>query len=125
MTLIDEVYFNENSIVKFYEGVDFDVLIDHPKDGRSGFIFCFIENWKKEVKSFNRQNKINSLVENKQFTKFSWESINNNFISIYQTEGIGFEVVYETIRKKVLKNQLPDQPWIPINGISTGAWKIK
>lgn len=124
MTLIENLKFGDNKII-FYYGVDFDRLIRHSKDGSEGFIFCFIDSWKREIEKYNRDKKINSIVENLEFENFNWESINNNYISIYQTEGIGYEVVYETIRKKVLSHQLPDQPWIPVNGISSGAWKIK
>ena len=124
MTLIEKIEFQNNTI-RFFSGIDFEVLINHPKDGSDGFIFCLIENWKTEVISYNRNNKIKSIVGNKDYDDFNWESINNNFISIYQTEGIGFEVVYETVKNKLLKNQFPDMPWIPIKGITTGAWKIK
>lgn len=124
MTLIEEVTFS-NTKARFYKGIDFDVLTRHSKDGSNGFIFCFIDSWKQEVNSYNRNNKIKSVLNSTKFDEFDWQSINNNFISIYQTEGIGHEVVYETIKKKVLNQQLPDQPWLSINGISTGAWKIK
>ena len=56
MILIDEIGVN-NSSFKFYNGVDFDILIKHSKDGSDGFIFCFIDNWIKELKSYNRQRK--------------------------------------------------------------------
>jgi hypothetical protein len=114
----------EHTKVKFYNGVDFDKLIKHPKDGSDGFIFCFIENWVKEVRSYNRELKLESLVENVEFNEFKWDTLENNYISIYQTEGVGIDVVYETIRSKLEKSQFPDQPWTPIAGISRGAWKI-
>jgi hypothetical protein len=123
MILIDEMKIN-NNIVKFYDGVDFNILIKHSKDGSGGFIFCFIDNWVKEVKSYNRQRKLNSIVDNIKYINFEWEMIDNNYINIYQTEGLGIDIVYETIRGKLEKNQLPDQPWTPIAGISRGAWKI-
>jgi hypothetical protein len=114
----------EGTIVKFYNGVDFDKLIKHPKDGKEGFIFCFIENWVKEVKSYNRELKLESIVNNSEFNEFKWDLLENNYISVYQTSGIGIDVVYETIRCKLEKSQFPDQPWVPIAGVSNGAWKI-
>ena len=123
MILIDSMEY-EGTIVKFYNGVDFDKLIKHPKDGKKGFIFCFIENWVKEVKSYNRELKLESIVENLEFNEFKWDTLENNYISIYQTSGIGIDVVYETIRCKLEKSQFPDQPWVPIAGVSNGAWKI-
>ena len=47
----------------------------------------------------------------------------NNFISVYQTEGMGIHDVYQTIRKKVESKQFDSRPWI--GGMSTGAWKIQ
>ena len=123
MILIDSMEY-ENTIVKFYNGIDFDKLIKHPKDGSKGFIFCFIENWIKEVKSYNRELKLESIVENLEFNEFKWDTLENNYISVYQTSGIGIDVVYETIRCKLEKSQFPDQPWVPIAGVSNGAWKI-
>lgn len=123
MTLI-EVINIENQEVKFYKGVDFDTLINHPKDGKDGFIFCFIGNYNREIKKHERQSKIDSLVDGSNYRKFDWKLIENDFISIYQTDGVEEEVVYNTIKNKVLKNQFPNIPWIPISGISKGAWKI-
>jgi hypothetical protein len=123
MILIDSMDY-EGTKVNFYNGVDFNELINHPKDGSKGFIFCFIDNWVKEVKGYNRNLKIESLVDNSDFSEFKWDTLENNYISIYQTSGIGIDVVYETIRGKLEKSQFPDQPWVPISGISNGAWKI-
>lgn len=123
MILIDSMGYEDNEI-RFYKGIDFDELINHPKDGSNGFIFCFIENWVKEVKSYNRQLKLESLIENIKFTEFEWDKLENNYISIYQTQGVGIDVVYKTVRKKLEINQFPDNPWLPISGISNGAWKI-
>ena len=124
MILIDSIEYG-SSKVKFYNGVDFDKLIKHPKDGSEGFIFCFIKNWVKELKSYNRELKLESIVENTEFNEFNWETLDSNiYISIYQTDGVGIDVVYETIRGKLENNQFPDQPWTPIAGMSNGAWKI-
>ena len=103
MILIDEIGVN-NSSFKFYDGVDFDILIKHSKDGSDGFIFCFIDNWIKEVKSYNRQRKLNSIVDNIKYINFEWEMIDNNYISIYQVEGTGIEPVLEAVKNKVSKN---------------------
>jgi hypothetical protein len=123
MILIDEIIVDGVNI-KFYKGVDFDLLLSHNRDGSNGFIFCFIESWVKEMKIYNRQRKLVSLVDGVDYEEFEWEMINNNYIAIYQTENIGIDVVYKSIKGKLEKNQFPDQPWTPISGISKGAWKI-
>jgi hypothetical protein len=122
MILIDEITV-DNVNVKFYEGMDFDLLLNHAKDGSNGFIFCFIKNWLTEVKSYNRQRKLSSVVDDIDYEEFEWGKIDNNFISVYQTEGMGIHDVYQTIRKKVERKQFDSRPWI--GGMSTGAWKIQ
>jgi hypothetical protein len=123
MILIDGIIV-DNVNIKFYKGMDIDLLLNHNRDGSNGFIFCFIDSWISEVKSYNRQRKLVSLVDDIDYEEFEWEMINNNYICIYQTEGVGIDIVYKTIRGKLEKNELPDQPWTPISGISRGAWKI-
>jgi len=122
MILIDEIIV-DNLNVKFYDGIDFDLLLSHAKDGSDGFIFCFINNWKNDVKIYNRQRKLSSIIDGIEYEDFEWEKIDNSFISVYQTEGMGILDVYQTIRKKVERKQFDSGPWI--GGISKGAWRIK
>lgn len=131
MILIEQIYC-EGINFQFYNGVEFDTIINHAKDGSQGFIFCFIENYVKEVKSYNRHNKLKSIIENTRYSKFNWDSINNNFIAIYQTDGIGIDLLYRSIREKVINNHIPDSPYLHITEIDDnghikggGAWKIE
>lgn len=131
MTLIEKVEY-KGTDVRFYNGVDFDFLINHPKDGANGFIYCFMDSWVKEVKSYNRENKLKSLIDNKEYCEFDWDSINNNYIAIYQADGIDIDILYKSIRDKVLKDHLPTSPYLSVAvcndmGIlnSGGAWKIE
>ncbi len=114
----------DNNQINFYDGVDFDILIGHPKDGSKGFLICFLESWVNEVKIYNRNNKIKSVFNKEEYSDFEWEKINNNFISIYQADGIGVFEIYKVIRNKFINKQLPESPWIPVSGID-GAWKIE
>lgn len=124
MTLIED--FNKDGLnVKFYRDIDFDILIKHPKDGSSGFIYCFIDNWVKEVKKYNRENKLKSIIDNSKYEDFNWESINNNYICVYQSDGVSIDVLYDTIREKFIReNNLLKSTYIPINGLK-GGWKIE
>ena len=132
MTLIEEVQYKGTN-VRFYRNIDFDVLLKHSKDGSDGFIYCFIDNWVKEVQSYNRNNKLKSVIDSTEYSDFEWENINNEYICIYQADGIGIEVLYDTIRKKVIQeNYLPKSPYLHLtefneNGIvnTGGAWKIQ
>ena len=114
MILIDET--NVDGIdVKFYNGIDFDVVVNHPSDGSKGFIYFFIDNWIEEIKKHKRNNKIDSIIENSKI--FDPEDIENNYIAVYQTSGYTSEV-YKTIREKVERNILTNFPWLPIAGIT-------
>lgn len=124
MVLIDDIIV-DNVEVRFYEGMDIDMLLNHPKDGTRGFIYCFIGNWVNEIKTYNRQRKISSVIDDIKYKEFEWDNINNNYICIYQTEGMLIKDVYETIRKKVEVNKFPNQPWITMGILDKGAIKIE
>ena len=96
----------------------------HSKDGSDGFIFCFIENWVTEVKKWERESKINSVINNEQFEKFKSEELDNGYIAIYQMEGTEPGILFEVIKEKVTNKNFPEHPWIPISGLNKGAWKI-
>ena len=72
MILIDKIVI-DNVIFNFYEGIDFELLINHTNDGSDGFIFCFIDNWITEIKSYNRQKKLSSLIDDLYYEEFDWE----------------------------------------------------
>jgi hypothetical protein len=123
MILIETIEVDNNEI-SFYNGIDFDVLKNHPKDGSKGFIFCFVENFVTEVQSHKRQNKINSVLTSDESTEFDTKDIENNYIAIYQLQGTEPGVLFEVIKNKVINKNFPEHPWIPISGLNKGAWKI-
>lgn len=131
MTLIEEIE-QKRVNIRFYNGVDFDILINHSKDGSDGFIFCFMDSWIKEVQKYNRDNKIKSVINNTEYSDFDWDSIDNNYICIYQADGIGIDILYQAIREKVINNHIPTAPYLQLTecndngGVgSGGAWKIE
>lgn len=123
MTLIETIEVDSNKI-SFYNGIDFDVLKNHPKDGSDGFIFCFVENFVTEVQSHKRQNKINSVLTSDTSKEFNTKDIENNYIAIYQLQGTEPGVLFEVIKQKVITKNFPEHPWIPIAGLKSGAWRI-
>jgi hypothetical protein len=123
MTLIEEIFVDDKK-VEFYQGIDFDIVMNHPKDGSKGFIFCFIDNWITEVKKWERESRINSVIENSIPKKFRSTNIENGYVAIYQLEGVDIDVLHKIIREKVINKNFPEHPWIPISGITKGAWKI-
>ena len=124
MILIDEIVNNDINY-RFYNGMDFDILIDHSKNGSDGFIICFIENWVSEMKAYNRNKKIFSILDSIELKKFEWNEINNNYVIIYQIDcDIDINIFYKIIKDKVLRNQPMDLPYLSIDGIDKGVWKI-
>lgn len=124
MILIEELYVDKMR-VQFFYGIDFDSIMKHSKDGDDGFIFCFIDNWVSEVKKWERNCKINSVITNRDFEKFKSESIENNYTAIYQLDGVELDVLFKVIKDKVINKNFPEHPWIPISGIDKGAWRIQ
>ena len=124
MTLIEKLYL-DGVCFNFYNGIDFDVIMNHSKDGLDGFIFCFVDNFVKEVKKWERESKIDSLLTEKISQKFDSQDIDNNYIAIYQLEGTEPGTLFEVIKEKVLNKNFPEHPWIPIDGLNKGAWRIR
>lgn len=122
MTLIDNIIVN-NTEFYFYDGIDFNEVINHPTDGSAGFKFFFIDNWYNEMASWKRECKISNILsgENKEINPIE---IENNWISIYQLEGSNKSILLKIIKEKILNNTFIDHPWIPISGLDKGAWKI-
>jgi hypothetical protein len=123
MNLIYEGYYKGLSI-KYYDGIDFNLALSHPKDGKKGMLIFFIERWENEVNIWKRDNKIKEVL-GEDYIKKSLSEIDNNYIAIYQSDGLSIQELYISIRKKVESGNLPNQPWIPISGIKKGAWNIK
>lgn len=113
----------DNLEIKYYEGIDFDIVKNHPKDGSNGMLIFFIHNWQKEVNKWKRNNLISKLLGEKN-EDYDLSNIDNNFILIYQSEGIPIGVLFETIKGKVERGQLINKPWIAISSIDKGAWNI-
>ena len=122
--LLIEEMFIDNIKVQFFNGIDFNIIMKHSKNGSDGFIFCFIDSWISEVKKWERESKIDSVIENIDFEKFKSQDIENNYVAIYQLDGIECDVLYKVIREKVINKNFPEHPWIPISGVDKGAWKI-
>lgn len=123
MTLIEKIMVDNNSI-SFYEGIDFTFLKNHPKDGSNGFIFCFVDNFIKELKSYQRQSKIDSVLSDDEILNFDTKDIDNSYVAIYQLEGTEPGVLFKIIKEKVVNKKFAEHPWIPISGLNKGAWKI-
>ncbi len=128
MNLIEKI-FVEDFEFKFFTGVDFKEILKHPKDGSNGFIICYIESWFDEVKKYERDNKIDSVLNELKFNKFKSDYIDNNYVSIYQLSGLEVETLHDIIKNKALNKNFTNTPsWVPIQDEKSGlsiAWKIQ
>jgi hypothetical protein len=123
MNLIYESY-SSGFLIKYYEGIDFNIVLDHSKDGSEGMLIFFIEKWQNEVNQWKRDNKIKKVLGD-SYIEGNISEIDNSYIAIYQSDGLSIQELYKIIRKKIECGTLIDQPWVPIHGIERGAWKIQ
>jgi uncharacterized protein YwqG len=110
LTLIENIEINGTNIF-FYDGIDFDMIERHTEE--AGFLIFFIDNYVDSVKAWQRQSRLDSILEGKEIEDFDSEKYQNNHIAIYQTSG-NLIPVYETIKKKLME---PIKNWNP--------WEIK
>jgi uncharacterized protein YwqG len=110
LTLIENIEINGTNIF-FYDGIDFDMIERHTEE--AGFLIFFIDNYVDSVKAWERQSRLDSILEGKEIEDFDSEKYQNNHIAIYQTSG-NLIPVYETIKKKLME---PIKNWNP--------WEIK
>ena len=104
MILIESEIIN-NSMFCFYDGIDFDLVQKHPKDGSSGFIVFLVDSFIKEIESHNRDKKLNSIISDTLFDSISnYSQIDNSFIFIYQYEGVGLNTMFDIVKEQVQRN---------------------
>jgi hypothetical protein len=110
LTLIENIEINGTNVF-FYDGIDFGMILEHKEE--DGFLIFFVDSYINSVKAWERQSRIDSVLEDKDLEDFDSEKYQNNNIAIYQTSG-NLIPVYETIKKKLME---PIKHWNP--------WEIK
>lgn len=117
MILVDEIIDSHTgTVMKFYFGMDYNIVSSHPKDGSGGLMFCFVEDFNNSKKSFDRDKKIESILDNiiEEDT-----DIDNNYLFIYQT-GKYQEQVYSSIKEKMIKQPDEIPKWMPVGRSISG-----
>ena len=106
MILIDSA--NKNGIViLFYNGIDIKRVINHPKDGSSGLIVCYIDGIARHMTSIKRESKIDSILNDLKYEPFDLTDIENDWIIMYETSGIGIEALHLLIKEKIVDDISP------------------
>jgi hypothetical protein len=110
LTLIENIEINGTNVF-FYDGIDFDMIERHTEE--DGFLIFFVDSYINSIKAWERQRRLDSILEGKEIENFDSEKYQNNHIAIYQTSG-NLIPIYETIKKKLME---PVKQWNP--------WEIK
>lgn len=105
-TLIDRISANGTDVY-FYDGIDFDMILGHTPD--KGFLIFFVDSYVSAAKAWERQSRIESLLEGREPEPFDSEKYQNDSIAIYQTSG-NLMPVYTAIREKL---EGPLKRWHP------------
>ena len=79
MTLIEKIRIGDKD-VRIYDGIDFETIRAHSQSGADGFMICFVQNFKNETQSFERENKIQDLLSDSQRRNFQLTDLDNNFL---------------------------------------------
>ena len=119
MILIDEIIVNDINI-KFFNGIDLEMISKHPNDGSGGMLYFFVDKWSLVEQNYNRQNTINSLL-NESEDIIDINNIDNNYIVIYQTNG-DTETVYSCVKDKL--KTFGDDPWITQYNLTSSRFNI-
>ena len=124
MTLIEKIRIGDKD-VRIYDGIDFEIIRGHSRSGADGFIVCFVQNFKNETQSFERENKIQDLLSDSQRRNFQLTDLDNNFLIIYQIPISDQALLLEIIKEKILYQNFFDHSWLPLDTTEGGAWRIR
>jgi len=106
MILIDSV--NKNGIdILFYNGIDIGKIINHPRDGSGGLIVCYIDGYVSKMKSIKRESKIDSILNDSKYETFDLSDMENDWVIIYDTSGIGTRSLHLLIKEKIVEDMSP------------------
>jgi CRISPR/Cas system-associated endonuclease Cas1 len=110
MTFLEQIEV-EKVEVKFWKGIDIDKILNHPKDGSSGFMIVLFDSIKQEKIDY----KITSILDNSEidFDKFI-DTVDNNYVMLYQTNGLTDELISAIKKKFTTCSWQPIAPIVPI-----------
>ncbi len=103
MTFLDKIDI-KNTEVKFWSGFDLNQIMSHSIDGSDGYMIILVESINKEKMKFQRESKINQILGKKRIDFDNLiDNINNNYVSIYQSNGED-ELIVKILKEKFDKN---------------------
>lgn len=101
MELIEETIVNNHQI-KYYNGLDIEAILNHPKDGSKGMMVVFFHSIKNEKLKHQRNSLIQGILDMEKVQPFDSiiSNIDNSYLILYETHG------YTDLLYKVIKNKL-------------------
>ena len=107
MTFLEQFKVSD-TLVKFWSGFDIESILNHPKDGTSGYMVVLVESIKMEYLRYSRNLKIDQICSDKgerDFYKII-ENIENDYVLIYQSRGEQNVILVDIIKDKFSKSQI-------------------
>ena len=114
MTFLDEINVS-GEVVKFWKGFDLESVLNHPKDGKNGFMIVLIDSVEEIRTKIQRDMKLDSLFNKSKLKDFDdlLENLDNSYLMLYQSRGED-ELIVKILKDKFSKTQ----EWQPIQGIT-------
>lgn len=106
MTLLDKIKIRQYNI-EFWAGFCLEKCQKHPKNGTRGFLVLLVDSIEKERIKYNRESKINQIINKREDIDFddAIGELNNDYIMIYQSYGNDQELIH-ILKDKFQKNGL-------------------
>jgi hypothetical protein len=107
MTFLEQFKVSD-TLVKFWSGFDLELILNHPKDGTSGYMVVLVESIKMEYLRYSRNLKIDQICSDKRERDFYKiiENIENDYVLIYQSRGEQNVILVDIIKDKFSKSQI-------------------
>ena len=101
MSLLEETEVN-NCKVKYYFGLDIELILDHPKDGSMGMMVVFFNSVDDEKKKHKRDQRLLKILESRNIENFDTllDKIDNHYVCLYQTHGYT-NIIHQSIKFKL------------------------
>lgn len=105
MKLLETKKFNEQK-VQFYQGIDVEMILQHPRDGSKGIMIIFFESLEKEKMKLMRYSTIKTILGESYENVFEKIiNLDNPNIILYETQGF-MDVIYRSVITKLENNTL-------------------
>lgn len=89
--------------IKYYDGFDYHNVKNHSLDGSDGMMIIFVRDWKDVLKSLKRNKTLNEIFQTNTDIDLENPIPLNTWVAVYQYGNIGYDLLFDIIRKKFRK----------------------